>query len=450
MNNRNILVEDPFAWVVVNSKCGVVCNHCLADLQNKQETKIVCESCKIVAFCSKQCQDSAYHEHTSSLECLILSKEIKNPPHSVIRLLLKVLIRDRNQCPATTTVIYKGPLTNHGGPFNSIPLTNLEVFSQDVDLVDSLDYYHRNYLTAYDRDFLMKILCRTLTARRFIWSGDNHNLNGYGLYLTMRHIKHSCCPNTTVRYIGNRVVVRQIGALDEDGGLTCNYGNFFLQTHTQRNQFLKKYFFIECRCKMCLEEEGDGVNIRCYRGCGDGGLGCVKISNQNLSLECSNCQCIYSVSENLLTNWLNIYNRYLELYNYYIGCPITPQILANFEIGRRSIKRVLMEKDPRYIYFLKVMLSLAKKLGDINCSFFYTVELMDTCSKTHWLFNPTLCDVRLDAACLLVKMGKYDDARMIYNSVKHAVIFFYGDEHPQLADLDERLKQLQTLSIVSL
>ncbi|NXL20869.1 SMYD4 protein, partial [Setophaga kirtlandii] len=118
-------------------------------------------------------------------------------------------------------------------------------------------------------------------------------------------LNHSCCPNTSVSFIGTAATVRAAQPISSGQEVLHCYGPHWCRMRVaERQQLLSQYFF-ECRCPACLQELESGVksvvsirNSFCCPKCQ------AQMQGEEDTLCCSNEACATSASRHHLSGRL--------------------------------------------------------------------------------------------------------------------------------------------------
>merc|ERR1719154_730520 len=115
-------------------------------------------------------------------------------------------------------------------------------------------------------------ICGAVSTNSFTIDDKNHDTIGIALYLAGSVFDHSCKPNVTTVFYGNRVM---FVSMEDNPKFTLQ--NAFINyceikdDHATRTQFLRKHYHFECQCEVCKYVEDDNL-IACF--------GCRSVANQ--------------------------------------------------------------------------------------------------------------------------------------------------------------------------
>ena len=86
--SEELVLDTPFAYVVLNEKSQSYCNHCFSKKLQKLHR---CSACKFAFYCSPSCQKAAWKFH--KLECQRLKTCYPNAPHTETLLFGRIIDR---------------------------------------------------------------------------------------------------------------------------------------------------------------------------------------------------------------------------------------------------------------------------------------------------------------------------------------------------------------------
>ena len=87
-----VLKCTPFAYIVKNQYLAKICDYCFK--QDEPQTPLKkCAKCKIVHYCSVNCQRSAWENHHKGVECKYLQKIFPHIPPEIVRITVRTILR---------------------------------------------------------------------------------------------------------------------------------------------------------------------------------------------------------------------------------------------------------------------------------------------------------------------------------------------------------------------
>ncbi|PKC13975.1 SET domain-containing protein [Rhizophagus irregularis] len=228
-----LVMEDmSYASVVDDANLSIICSNCFM----KGGKLLCCANCKIVYYCSKECQrnDWAIHQH----ECKIFVKVQRKPPTS-IRLICRILIR-RMSDPASFKEI-----ENLQSNRNLFKQEKIEPFVQ-MSMVVRECVPKEAILNSLD---MIELFCR-FTENSFSIMDGEMIPNGAAIYSNTSLINHSCQPNCVVVFEKSKMMIRCIEPIMKDQEITINYIDVSQPGEERRKELQDRYYFI-CRCELC-------------------------------------------------------------------------------------------------------------------------------------------------------------------------------------------------------
>ncbi|CAB4476059.1 SET domain-containing protein [Rhizophagus irregularis] len=228
-----LVMEDmSYASVVDDANLSIICSNCFM----KGGKLLCCANCKIVYYCSKECQrnDWAIHQH----ECKIFVKVQRKPPTS-IRLICRILIR-RMSDPASFKEI-----ENLQSNRNLFKQEKIEPFVQ-MSMVVRECVPKEAILNSSD---MIELFCR-FTENSFSIMDGEMIPNGAAIYSNTSLINHSCQPNCVVVFEKSKMMIRCIEPIMKDQEITINYIDVSQPGEERRKELQDRYYFI-CKCELC-------------------------------------------------------------------------------------------------------------------------------------------------------------------------------------------------------
>jgi hypothetical protein len=235
-----------------NASLKDTCYHCVVvhsdnGVYNTERTGLkplkVCSGCKIVRYCSAQCQKSSWtdaHKH----ECKIFKKLYPRVLPSNVRAIMRLLLGDDAEGSNLKGILQMQDHLKHfqerGG-------------QQWQDLCLSAKAAKAYSGTKIDEATVLR-LCGILHTNSFTLVTPTYDPIGVALHPKLGYMNHSCEYNATVRFgkYGHAEVIpiRPIQAGEE---ILISYVDELLP-YTERQAELKERYFFTCRCPRCERE----------------------------------------------------------------------------------------------------------------------------------------------------------------------------------------------------
>lgn len=284
-----ILVEKPFASVLLRSNYSYHCHHCLTFTMDA----IPCDVCPDARFCSVSCKKVAmetYHPR----ECSILS----TLHHSQVNKFGCLALRAVTSQSFSDLMSFQREIHSNGDPppktaglspdgtYKSNDYTAIyHLVTHDKDRTVQ-DLFHRSVTAVFllkclqlsdyfpetpDSDTLAFIGGLLLSHLQSFpcnaheipelyleVNSIDHSLPtelGAGIYSTLSLFNHSCDPGVNRNFYGDVCVVRAIKTIPAGAQVSDNYGAVYAtQTLSERQQKLQPQYFFTCACEACAKD----------------------------------------------------------------------------------------------------------------------------------------------------------------------------------------------------
>lgn len=259
-----------YAHAVALSEHGKQCEQCLVSIEDQGIHLKKCAKCKIVYYCSVDCQSEDWTFH--KLECKCFQAQVSIPSQTII-LLSRLLQRhhrgDNNTVSETICgrkVVFND-LVHHVEDImkDRRRLTEFGIIMED------LQTFLGEHLAFPTLDEMLKIYGR---VRVNAFKRDSHRLSdqqqGISLFLGLSAIDHSCRSNAQVDHDGNTVTLQTlIDVPDAALGTYCDKIRISyidpLNLTVERRSALREHFYFTCNCPMCTDQHLDALmqSIKC-------------------------------------------------------------------------------------------------------------------------------------------------------------------------------------------
>ncbi|XP_065178834.1 histone-lysine N-methyltransferase SMYD3-like [Sycon ciliatum] len=240
---REILIEKPLFHLSVKSN---VCDFCLREDESCKR----CTACKLVYYCGRGCQKSAWKVHR--LECPNLQNVPAPPsgelPHQSFRFVGRALLVGVSE--GSTCLDEMKDMEAH-----------LDKYMNNGSAVSSLLFIMTKYLGgasshSFDQSLIIAIAAKVACNSMSIYNSEFQN-TGIGLYARLSKINHSCDPNCVVMFNGPTAHLRTLKAIAEGEEITISYIDV-LNTTERRRDLLRTQFHFFCTCPVCVRSsQGD-------------------------------------------------------------------------------------------------------------------------------------------------------------------------------------------------
>ncbi|KAI9291723.1 SET domain-containing protein [Neoconidiobolus thromboides FSU 785] len=225
-NNCFKLNSDPY-----NLK-GLFSGENINSIQLKQ-----CSNCKKVKYCSKECQLEDWKK-AHNKECKKIKGKDKLLEASIL-LLNRLLQLDEDKKGQFYELIYHDLNTKDKQEYGKLSLMSssfIDIKKEFSNPIEILETWSR-----------IKFNCLTIN--------DEEQVNlGLGCYFIASLINHSCINNTTVGFMGTRLVLKALKDIQPEEEITISYLEPGLPYSIRKSRLLDNFYF-ECKCNLCLEDQ---------------------------------------------------------------------------------------------------------------------------------------------------------------------------------------------------
>ncbi|KAK9727439.1 mitochondrial import receptor subunit tom20 [Basidiobolus ranarum] len=273
---ETIYTEEPDVVVLEPSLESKFCGNCLVKLDDK---KITCDSCDKAAYCSEECQKTAFTDHHQALctgntsdpdtkaEEFFKITEQNKVPIMIAKYLTHMVYEENQKLAAGVEEEYSA--WDHLERLKYLEIVPTEKEEQELqamrDLLSTKVPGMEEFLN--DERFLLlkgKMMYNAVgitnqdggasaDAESFARTDRQEDVVGAGLFKITSYINHSCEPNARVTFPkGNRqlalVAAKPLKAGDQ---LFITYVKVDGRKHAERKEELVKKYRLKCECDLC-------------------------------------------------------------------------------------------------------------------------------------------------------------------------------------------------------
>ena len=233
-----------------------------------------CDGCLHMFYCSKECQKNDWKIH--KLECKIYKAhyeriQLPHPTndnlltHDYFWFLLRVYLT-LERFPDRRTESFKVPGTD---PVKYRSYDDLRTCVHEIrtDLARVLNFemiwdnFYREAGLNFNRGKLFEHFCK-IAINRFCVKNVDLRVIGLSIFVPESGFKHSCIPNAALVFNGMNLEVRALKNIPKDEKITINYVTTYISngiiSQEDRLKLLKKQYFFDCSCPICLNCKGEG------------------------------------------------------------------------------------------------------------------------------------------------------------------------------------------------
>jgi len=272
-----LLADYPYCWIVDESSKEFVCQTCFLEKDDIMEAYIGCGDCNQVFYCSEECRNLDYVQHSQD-ECAILKALEMGEYSPLIITEMKLLIRTLSR-KSVESIADENNNPNMITGDNGLRyvdyiqlITNRENFPQST--IESLDYWICDYIRRLGEwvggrtetnvellDIILRNRCNAFYIQGRITQaaaekGVAGQSRGCGIYVRNSFFNHSCSPNVNYWVVGDSLKVECTAS-----GPVKNREELFIsyidtnQNLEQRRAKLKESYLFDCDCVKCAAEE---------------------------------------------------------------------------------------------------------------------------------------------------------------------------------------------------
>ncbi|KAK5578095.1 hypothetical protein RB653_003048 [Dictyostelium firmibasis] len=416
---EKIMKIEPYVWSV--AKHGIVCDECLKNKLDLGEGKTLkrCSGCKLVYYCSTDCQTKSWKIHKR--ECKILSTvpsttNKKNINTKSTTMLLRLFIKrnlelDNNNNNSNNNNNNNNNNNDITGQYEIIDsLLNHKTIRSDNNEYKSFSSGFCSLLGEDPQlkapivlDYLLKLEPNCITIPRC-------EASSIGLYPLMLFFNHSCKPNISIINNRKELLIITNKDIEKDEELFINYSPAICYRN-ERIDNLKQCFFFDCKCTLCLNEEkikSKDLYITCTK-CNGGRINQEVDNNNEEILKCYQCLKIFkdveekneiikkkSIINNLykklsITDKINFndeFKSFLELYckEFHPTDPLFYEIVNRTELF--YLGNNLISEQEFSMYHKRYQIMIKYHLLDVqNLEYEYCRQMIDyvnTLATTHY------------------------------------------------------------------
>ncbi|KAL2036883.1 hypothetical protein N7G274_010426 [Stereocaulon virgatum] len=235
-----------FLWVPENSEDGVGAGALGEEPKSKKLR--ACQRCKIVRYCSKECQAQSW-SHSHKYECKLFSKLYPQVLPNTARIVTQLLLRRKaKDLPSSDWQAFLA-LQSHIDDFRSSHNGTSEGLStwQTIELMSQAasKYSDSREPMQFIQEMTARVLVNALTL-----TTPTFDPLGLTLSTTASLLNHSCTPNTAITYSGRHLTLRSLISIPQATEITISYTAPTTTPPTRLTHLQARYFFT-CTCPSC-------------------------------------------------------------------------------------------------------------------------------------------------------------------------------------------------------
>ncbi|ELU10312.1 hypothetical protein CAPTEDRAFT_158133 [Capitella teleta] len=380
--------EDPFVHVLSQTERDSRCDFCFRRPENDIQIPR-CSSCKVVRFCNRKCQSSAWSVHKK--ECRSLKRVAPKIPTDSVRLIFRLLIKLESDIEDVEVFGKKRNWADLISHVDEVQEDQIRL-QQFMVLMTTLKSFSENVMSMPSVEELFVIFGR-VCVNSFSICDPEMNPIGVGVYI--RQIKpcsvldHSCRPNAVAVFEGTTLRIRCVEPVDSEQDLRISYIDTLDDTTTRRRNLQQQYYF-NCLCGECKDSEKDLIKF---------------------SFNCTSVECKGHVTQ------VPADDRF--------SCDICGTTVDDVNLNQAA------EKAQKIIKHLNE-LKKQREHESIRMKGLSCVSEMRAILHPYNVHFIKLCDLSLDAC---IETSQWDDALELGRLTVVAYRFYYGELHPSVGIL---------------
>ncbi|EGC39312.1 hypothetical protein DICPUDRAFT_147973 [Dictyostelium purpureum] len=425
---------------------NIVCDYCLKNKNNENLNTTIslkrCTGCKLIYYCSIDCQKKAWpiHKH----ECKILlaaaqeSLQINKPINTkstvmLLRIFIKRMLEIQN--------------SNHIDKTGQFEIIDYLLNHKEERVNDNYKSFSMGICQQLNEDpskapivleYLLKLEPNCITIPKC-------EASTIGLYPLMVFFNHSCKPNLSI--LNNKKELKIICNRDinENEELFINYSPSICYSN-ERREMLKQCFFFDCKCELCLKDELEksmDLYILCNK-CNKGRVNIWYDENKNRIVKCLNCSSDHNADEILKKNLIT--TKLQKCLDQFIN--------QNSELNIDEFKLLLNQYCKQFYYTDPLFYEIVNKTDLFFQDFNKEIETnqmkhyhqrYQALLKHHFLDTQNLqyeyCRQLVDYSNILIQIGYFKEALGILKLLNKTLskINYYGFNQEYLISMENEL-----------
>ncbi|CAH8479878.1 unnamed protein product [Schistosoma margrebowiei] len=342
--------EASYVHSILNSKLSKYCDGCLKSIPNLWS----CSSCKIMMYCSRDCQRLMWRVH--KLECKQYIK-CGRLPIAPVRLILRIISMQDPKCHIDSLISHENEIRNNSKlmeKYHTMRLTLWEFLGGEVFANEGT---------------LFQIFCKIQINGFMITDPDGVDV-GPALFLKAARLDHSCVPDLQYVFSNRQIVLCRYPSSTCSASPHISYCDCMTTTEERQRYLLNNYYF-KCECSLCVDtnrEKKITSLICCSSDCLSEPLQFDKLPSSVKLKECNNdklpkpiivryCFVCLRVYDDKLINRIadNLYGKTevhsdvdtaLDALIMYLRCCQIDESIQNIQL--KSVKDIQLEESCSY------------------------------------------------------------------------------------------------------
>ncbi|KTW29322.1 hypothetical protein T552_01277 [Pneumocystis carinii B80] len=244
---EEIYIVKPLVAILDEKHLPNGCSNCFICEEEEEDAGLYlmpCKACKVLQYCCQKCMEedwAMFHQYECSF---FLSKWPKIIP-GFMRICMRLIFYGRNHpCSLEWNTIKE--LEGHVSEIMS---------SERKEEIWILSKGIQNFTNEPNEKLVLSLLCKIM-INSFSLFTSSYDTIGTAIDLTISRIDHSCYPNATLVFDGNKIALRSLQKIFIDQEITISYIDVNNTQKNRQDELLSRYYFL-CKCIRCKSQEKD-------------------------------------------------------------------------------------------------------------------------------------------------------------------------------------------------
>eukprot|EP00743_Colponemidia_sp_Colp-15_P008046 GILK01008719.1.p1 GENE.GILK01008719.1~~GILK01008719.1.p1 ORF type:complete len:502 (-),score=77.64 GILK01008719.1:206-1711(-) len=454
-----ILRTPPLAACLQNQRFALNCHFCFKDAGDTSLQR--CAKCKLVRYCSRDCQRIDWAQHKAECECITrISPRVPTSNIMLMGRLLHLLATSPSQVSGSSD-LFAPSIAN----FNLLNSHRSDHTSSQLETLGSLSLLVCQYIGinaetgtsskhgSWRPTDILELFCK-FTANNFTVCDAEVRPVGIGIYPGAALFNHSCESNCVNMFEGRNQVVRTLRPILKGEELCVSYIELAAPTVVRKKELKESYFF-DCRCNRCMDpqtrlQDQQLLSRRCRQPKCKGMIPYTTVEDvkevtevTDADLLCTGCQQVLTVQQRLtleerFQTASDLRTKGRDLFKTGEDIDSAVQLLQEAEQIFESIL------SPLHVSLLNTRNDLLTVLIDAE----RWLEARDCCAATIPTFKPCYPANLPLLGLQYMMLGKLQwylqQAASALDSFRSALSILevsHGSNHPLVQDLSERLRE---------
>ena len=464
MKAGNLLhTSEPYAHQILASQRSKRCEECFQSVTRTMSTMAAltsgtsgsdnsqavesptlrrCTACKVVHYCSVECQKKAWTFH--KLECKSFRRVCPKIPTESVLLLLRLLQRQkRGDHKKVSEEIFGKKRT-----FTDL-VDHVEAIKQDerrlgefIRITQTLKAFVGDAFPLPPPDELLETFGRMVVNTFTVCDGEMMAV-GVGLYLGPSALDHSCRPNAVVTMEGTKLSLRNIIDVDLKSQQICiSYSDQLGLTRDRQAELSSQYYFT-CDCVMCTDKDMDALmqSVKCPElNC----RGALLRQTEKATYHCTHCETSFPNGSDAIVRYLALVKKSQSTLNQLKGMREEGQskeMLATAQDLLIEQDGILHEMNVFHVKALDKAMDAAIDTGNWKDALDYGLATLEAYKHYYPNCHPNVGVQLMKIGKLQLYLQQLQEAFVSLQQAEHILMNTHGTEHSLYAELKSLLEQ---------